>query len=87
VKDADGDVGVEVMSPPPTAEGACPMKCHSLLRTRSNFTFFVRDVFHRDRWRKKDVREIYGENLNSWTKRVASRTLEGLEGYDAATQV
>jgi hypothetical protein len=44
-------------------------------------------VFHRDRWRKKDVRDIYGENLNSWTERVASRTLEGLEGYDAATQV
>ena len=39
------------------------------------------------RFRWKDVREIYRENLNTWTKRVASRTVEDLEGYDAATQV
>lgn len=44
-------------------------------------------MFHRDRWGNNDVRKTYGENLNSWTKRVASRTLEGLEGYDAETQI
>ena len=43
-------------------------------------------MIYRDRWRK-EVREVYGEIFNSWTKRVASRTLEGLEGYDAATQI
>jgi hypothetical protein len=37
VKDADGDVEVEMMSPSPTAEGTYPIKCHSLLRTCSNF--------------------------------------------------
>jgi hypothetical protein len=35
----------------------------------------------------RGVGENDGKNFNSWTERVASRTLEGLEGHDASTQV
>ena len=42
-------------------------------------------MLYRGRW--KGVGEDDGENFNPWAERVASRTLEGLEGHDASTQV
>jgi hypothetical protein len=82
-KDAGPGVDAEMESSP-TAEGAFSAYPHQMSTTC--LICFVRNVIYRLRW-KDDVRETYGENFNSWTKRVASRTLEGLEGYDAATQV
>ena len=85
-KDAGPGVDAEMESSP-TAEGAFS----AYPRLMSKFSAaclicFVRNVIYRLGW-KDDVRETYGENFNSWTKRVASRTVEGLEGHDTATQV
>jgi hypothetical protein len=81
VKDAEAGVDVEMVSSP--TEG---------LLTLSNvkvcalcLIYFVCNVLYRVRC--KDVRETHRENFNSWTKRVASRTLENFEGHDAATEV
>ena len=53
--------------------------------TLSNFGPLLAIICYRGRW--KGVGENDGENFNPWTARVASRTLEGLEGHDASTQV
>lgn len=82
----DEDADAEETLSPSTEEG--PILRLSLFKTSTTslsnsglLQFYV----YRGRW--KGVGENDGKIFNPWTERVASRTLEGLEGHDASTQV
>ena len=80
----DQDADAEETVSPSAEEG--PILRLSLFKTLntslSNFGPLAIQCY-RGRW--KVVGEDDGKNFNPWTERVASRTLEDLEGHDAST--
>jgi hypothetical protein len=71
---------------PSSTEGPC---FAAFSTHQKSFTYVVWSRFsnysYRGRW--DGVGETYEENFDTWAERVASRTLEGLEGYDTPTQI